>query len=133
MNLNLFYVSFEGDKDKVPPIVTQTVHQQLAQEEVCLSLPEKNWVVITEKNLDTLQKCLYNSTDSDTLYVYASSEYNMQVEHLQTYIQSQQEENAQLRQELHEARNTLIELMQKNGALMEENTTLRLAQLGSLE
>ena len=40
-------------------------------------------------------------------------------------------ENAQLRQELHESHNTLIEIMKKNGALMEENTTLRLAQMGS--
>ena len=38
-------------------------------------------------------------------------------------------ENAELRQELHEAHNTLIDLMKKNGALMEENTALRLAQL----
>ncbi len=40
-------------------------------------------------------------------------------------------ENAQLRQELHENHGTLIELMKKNGALMEENTSLRLAQMGN--
>ncbi len=38
-------------------------------------------------------------------------------------------ENAELRKELHETHNTLIELMKKNGALMEENTALRLAQM----
>ena len=38
-------------------------------------------------------------------------------------------ENAELRQELHEAHNTLIDLMKKNGVLMEENTALRLAQM----
>ena len=42
-------------------------------------------------------------------------------------------ENAELRRELHEAHNTLFELMKKNGTLMEENTALHLAQIGPKE
>lgn len=40
-------------------------------------------------------------------------------------------ENAQLRQELHDTHDAILEMMKKNGALQEENTALRLAAISN--
>lgn len=133
MEFNLFYVSFEGDKNSIDASVTKSVHRQLMQEKVCIPLPEKNWIVITDKSMDTLQKTLYDSTDSDALYVYKSSGFDILAKKIPNLMPAQEQGTAELRQELHDMRDILLDLMKKNGSLIEENTALRLAQMEQKE
>ena len=64
---------------------------------------------------------------TEDVKTYMEERHISQNKDYKTLFEEERKENAILRQELHESHNSLIELMKKQTALLEENTSLRLS------
>ncbi|MBQ9362804.1 MAG: hypothetical protein IJT97_05200 [Bacteroidaceae bacterium] len=117
MEANLYYISFSGDKANVPLSLVRQVQSILLQENLCLQLDneEKNWLVFSEKEDETLWSSIARSLTSGTLYIKALPADNP----LSAYI-------THIESSLEESRQSILDTIKKNGTLLEENTILRL-------